>query len=336
MSFATAFQLHRVAPYHKTTAATIRTAIATTNYARATILFSKLNNENDSSSMIDSKDEDDGNLEDSKNNNYKIGYDGDDDLDGDIPAATSSSSSILQRFLNPRIDDPGLLLSDALLAQIVAPTLQIYWLLLANAPSPSWLHTISRGGGGGELTGSNNLFSSFSSRGSLLAPTLVHGAGLAICWLAGALAAKMFEKEAFTLQSTTKEEKGNDAKKKKKSSDELLVLPTEEDEDLFSSLSSIAAPAVNIIRPYQSILTRLVQAGAFSSGLLMFATQLDLLLEYRGNIVTVGMSDEIDFRLLLATVEVINDIVWEAVVITTWRLWHANFMSNEENRRKRF
>jgi hypothetical protein len=48
------------------------------------------------------------------------------------------------------------------------------------------------------------------------------------------------------------------------------------------------------------------------------------------------MSDEIDFRLLLATVEVINDIVFEGLVITAWRIWHATFMSNEENRWKRF
>ena len=41
-------------------------------------------------------------------------------------------------------------------------------------------------------------------RGSLLAPTLIHGAGLAVCWLSGALAGRMFEREAFTLAGDEK------------------------------------------------------------------------------------------------------------------------------------
>ena len=170
-----------------------------------------------------------------------------------------------------------------------------------------------------------------------MAPTLVHGAGLAVCWLAGALAAKMFEKEAFTLQQTTTIEMSTttmkDKRKEKARRDNGLLLQPEESSSTTPLLDSTI---ITILRSYQPILTRLVQAGAFSSGLLILATQLDLLLEYRGNIVTVGMSDEIDFRLQLASVEVINDIVFEGLVITAWRIWHATFMSNEENRWKRF
>ena len=125
----------------------------------------------------------------------------------------------------------------------------------------------------------------------------------------------MFEEEAFTLRKT------DDG--------------TAEQKDGSSSSSSSPSSIINLIASYQPVLTRLLQAGAFSSGLLIFATQLDLLLEYKGY-VTFGMSDEIDFRLLVATVEVINDIVWEGLVIAAWRMWHANFMSNEENRQKRF
>jgi len=184
-----------------------------------------------------------------------------------------------------------------------------------NGPSPSWLHPIT-GGVSSSSAATSSLYGAFSSRGTLLAPTLVHGAGLAVCWLAGALAARMFEREAFTLQSTSSTTKESESNYTKKSSD-------------------VIDSTINIIRSYQPILTRLIQAGAFSSGMLILATQLDLLLEYRGNIVTVGMSDEIDFRLLLATVEVINDIVWEGLVISAWRIWHATFMSNEENWLKR-
>lgn len=34
-------------------------------------------------------------------------------------------------------------------------------------------------------------------RGSFLAPTLIHGAGLSCCWLLGALAAKAYEQKAY-------------------------------------------------------------------------------------------------------------------------------------------
>ncbi|KAL3756973.1 hypothetical protein ACHAWU_007352 [Discostella pseudostelligera] len=239
------------------------TTVAITTTRSHTTLFSKLNN--------------DASNDDAKNDYDDGGEHGDDDNIPTTISTSSSSSSIFQRFLNPRIDDPGLLLSDALLAQIVAPTLQIYWLLLVNGPSPSWLHPIT-GGVSSSAAATSSLYGAFSSRGTLLAPTLVHGAGLAVCWLAGALAARMFEREAFTLQSTSSTTKESESNYTKKSSD-------------------VIDSTINIIRSYQPILTRLIQAGAFSSGMLILATQLDLLLEYRGNIVTVGMSDEIDFRL---------------------------------------
>ena len=276
--FAMAFQLPPIAPYrHKTAAATTRSRTSTvvsTEYALSkisTCLFSEFNNEN----------EDDANSTTTTTTTTTIDI-MDHDIDGsnnddDIPTPTASvtstttsfsSSSIFQRFLNPRIDDPGLLLSDALLAQIVAPTLQIYWLLLVNAPSPSWLHPISggvgSGGSGGNnlfATASSSLYDAFSSRGSLLAPTLVHGAGLAVCWLAGALAAKMFEREAFTLQQTTFIEMSTttmkDKRKEKDRRDNGLLLQSEESSSTTPLLDSTI---ITILRSYQPILTRLVQA----------------------------------------------------------------------------
>lgn len=91
---------------------------------------------------------------------------------------------LLSRFNNPIIDDPGLPLADTMVAQIVAPSLQVFWLSLVHAPSPTWLKPIF----------DNTLW---QAQGALLAPTLIHGAGLAFCWLMGALAAQAYRKEAF-------------------------------------------------------------------------------------------------------------------------------------------
>jgi hypothetical protein len=91
---------------------------------------------------------------------------------------------LLSRFTDPTIDDPGLPLADTMVAQIVAPSLQVFWLSLVHAPSPTWLKPIF----------DNTLW---QTKGALLAPTLIHGAGLAFCWLMGALAAQVYQKEAF-------------------------------------------------------------------------------------------------------------------------------------------
>jgi len=175
-------------------------------------------------------------------------------------------SSILDRFLSPKIDDPGLPLTDVLVAQIIGPSLEIAWLSLNHAPSPSWLRPIFQ------------TSALYTSRGSLLAPALIHGAALATCWIIGALAAKTYELEA--------------------------IVPNEKNE-------------------YGTILWRVCQAGAFASGLLILATQLDLLSEF-GRWVQLGESEETDFRLLLAAVELINDIFFEAITLITWRLFLAS------------
>ena len=81
--------------------------------------------------------------------------------------------------------------------------------------------------------------------------------------------------------------------------------------------------------------SRLAQAGAFATGILVLSTQLDLLLEFKRN-VQFGESEETDLRLLIATVEVINDVVFEAFVLSSWRIIHAGFMNNIDNRSKRW
>lgn len=184
-------------------------------------------------------------------------------------------NGLLSRFTDPVIDDPGLPLADTLVAQIVAPSLQVFWLSLVHAPSPTWLRPIFD-------------TALWQAKGSLLAPTLVHGAGLAFCWLTGALAAKAYEREAFD-------------------------------------------PTVN---GYGTVLLRIAQAGAFATGVLILGTQIDLFVEF-GRYVQPGESEEIDLRLLSAVVELLNDVVFEAVAITGSRLFLA-FMTarGEANRNK--
>lgn len=191
------------------------------------------------------------------------------------PNKNKNDNGLLNRFTDPVIDDPGLPLADTLVAQIVAPSLQVFWLSLVHAPSPTWLRPIF----------DNTLW---ETRGTLVAPTLIHGAGLAFCWLAGALAAKAYQREAFD--------------------------PT--------------------IDGYGTVLLRIAQAGAFATGLLIFGTQLDLLMEF-GRYVQPGESEEIDLRLLSAVVELLNDVIFEASCITSSRLLLA-FMTarGEANRNK--
>jgi len=207
-------------------------------------------------------------------------------------------NDLFQRFLSPQIDDPGLPLTDVLLSQIVAPTFQLYWVFVAHAPLPSWARPISSYFG--EAT-------ELAPRGSLLAPTLIHGAGLAVCWLAGALAAKSFERDAFTLTNNNYDDENG------------------------GSRLSIGEK----IKQYDTVLLRLFQAGAFACGILIVSTQVDLLLEFK-RYVQFGESDETDFRLFLAGAEVINDIFFEALVLSSWRIFHANFMSTPMNRSRRF
>ena len=53
--------------------------------------------------------------------------------------------------------------------------------------------------------------------------------------------------------------------------------------------------------------------------MLILTTQAGPFVEF-GRWVQLGESDETDFRLLVATVELLNDVVFEAVTISFWRL----------------
>jgi hypothetical protein len=201
------------------------------------------------------------------------------------PSTTFLSSSnndendaIKNRFLSPKIDDAGLPVADTLLAQIVAPSLQVFWLSLNHAPRPTWLAPI--------FTNTDGLLYSTPAQGTLVAPTLIHGAGLAFCWVLGALAAKGFESDAFNISGG---------------------------------------------RGYGTVVTRIIQAGAFSTGVLIFSTQVDLLIEF-GRFVQPGESQDIDLRLFKSIVELISDVGFEALVLGSWRIYRASLTANADGR----
>lgn len=208
---------------------------------------------------------------------------------------------IISRFSSPIIDDPYLPISDAASAQIIAPTLQLLWIVLSNGPRPSWCNPYF------STTTTTTLFGSTTGAGSLIAPTLIHGAALASCWILGAIAAQAYKRESISpkkviLDPTT--------------GTELSIQATD---DQFTKLT--LDPSVPAIRwDYSKVFVSLFQAGSFAIGILILATQLDLLIEYKGQYVQFGMNEETDLRLLIAIVELINDIVFEMIVLVGFRL----------------
>ena len=178
---------------------------------------------------------------------------------------------VLSRFVAPRIDDIGLPIADAMVAQVVAPSFQILAISLTRMPIPMWLRP-----------GTDILF---PTRGSLLAPTLIHGAGLACCWVLGALAARAFESEAFDVSGG---------------------------------------------KGYGEPIARTLKAGAFATGMLILATQIDLQNEF-GGYVQFGYSDATDIRIAQALDDVLKDIFFEASTLFGWRMYRASLTAQRDN-----
>jgi hypothetical protein len=204
-----------------------------------------------------------------KTNRHSNVDDNDDSSDDETIEATKHrmKSDLISRFTSPVIDDPGLPLSDVLIAQVIGPSLQIAWLSLQQGPLPTWLRPIF------------DTDVLYTNQGSLVAPALIHGAALASCWIAGALAAKAYERKSISPVFETSNKEWD----------------------------------------YSNVVLSILKGGAFATGLLILATQIDLLLEF-GRYVQFGESDEVDFRILVASVEVTNDIIFEAVTVFTWRV----------------
>ena len=106
------------------------------------------------------------------------------DLDADFEAGLAFGKEIKARFVAPRIDDPGLPYADALVC--ICGALFLAQLgLLGVLPRQSWLTPLP----GVPLEGYRGL--------PFILPALSHGAGLAGCWVLGALSAAAFEREAY-------------------------------------------------------------------------------------------------------------------------------------------
>ena len=191
-------------------------------------------------------------------------------------------TAVFRRFTDPVIDDPGLPLTDVLVAQVIAPSLQIAWLGAAHAPQPTWLQPI---------VDPQVLLYGTATTGTLVAPTLIHGAALATCWIGGALAARAYERASIS-----------PVRRRKRPP------------------SAAAEASADTVWDYSAVIQAILRAGAFATGLLLLATQTDLFLEYHGRWIQLGESEETDFRLLVGAVELMNDVVFEAVTLTAWRL----------------
>jgi hypothetical protein len=206
----------------------------------------------------------------------------------EVQSSYERASNLIRRFTYPVIDDPGLLLSDVLVAQVIGPSLQIAWISIQHAPRPSWLMPFF------------DTAVLYTKQGSYVAPALVHGAALASCWITGALASRAYERESIS------------------------PVPMQRQDTLVDEQPKLEWD-------YSNVVLAIIKSGAFASGLLILATQIDLLLEF-GRFVQLGESEDIDFRLIVASVEVINDIVFEALTLTAWRLflaYQSEIMANE-------
>ena len=106
-------------------------------------------------------------------------------LQDDFDAGVEYGKEIIGRFTRPRIDDPGLPYADSLVcvcgAMFVA-SLGLKGLI----PQPSWLFPLLPAG----VAPIRGL--------PYIVPAVSHGAGLAACWLLGALAAGAFSSEAYS------------------------------------------------------------------------------------------------------------------------------------------
>ncbi|KAJ1458153.1 hypothetical protein M885DRAFT_514275 [Pelagophyceae sp. CCMP2097] len=104
--------------------------------------------------------------------------DGPPDIKGAWEAGLANGKALLEdRFVSPKIDDQGLIIADFLVAGVVAPGLEAIVFTVLGLPSPLWAARFGRG--------------------KLVLPVLARGLSLGACWLGGALAAKLYAREAY-------------------------------------------------------------------------------------------------------------------------------------------
>ena len=105
-------------------------------------------------------------------------------LEDDYKAGVAFGKDIISRFTSPVIDDPGLPYADSLVC--ICGSLFVSSVALKGLlPRPSWLVPFLPAG----VEGIRGL--------PYIVPAWTHGAGLALCWTLGALAASAFERGAY-------------------------------------------------------------------------------------------------------------------------------------------
>lgn len=98
---------------------------------------------------------------------------------------SDDTPAVVGRFVSPQIDDPRLPAAEAALCQMAGPALELAYLRATGAPRPSW-------------AGPSLSDPIFASAGAVyLDQVLVHGAGLAACWVAGVVAVRGYERSTY-------------------------------------------------------------------------------------------------------------------------------------------
>jgi len=90
-------------------------------------------------------------------------------------AGNGIRKEVVRRFQDPKIDDVGLIITDALVAGIIAPGIEIFLTVGSGSPLPHWVYPSS----------------------GLITSVLVRGATLAACFVAGAFAAEVTKLDIY-------------------------------------------------------------------------------------------------------------------------------------------
>ena len=114
------------------------------------------------------------------NNNYN---DNNSNNNDDDQNESETGQTMLERFSRPTMDEPVLPMVDVFATEVIAPISQVAWLSLFQAPAPSWLKPVF-----------HNVL--WQAKASWLLPTLLHGTGLACCWLVAAVATNGYARES--------------------------------------------------------------------------------------------------------------------------------------------
>eukprot|EP00931_Biecheleriopsis_adriatica_P042777 TRINITY_DN2439_c0_g2_i1.p1 TRINITY_DN2439_c0_g2~~TRINITY_DN2439_c0_g2_i1.p1 ORF type:complete len:281 (-),score=24.56 TRINITY_DN2439_c0_g2_i1:158-1000(-) len=90
--------------------------------------------------------------------------------------------ALYRSFFRPKFEDPVLPLADVLISGIIVPAMLVLFCTNTGLYLPRWIVA-----DGVDV-----------ARGAFLGPTLMHGAGLSVCWIVGLLSVRGFEGAAMS------------------------------------------------------------------------------------------------------------------------------------------